>query len=282
MTERPDRPVVLDFGMHKGEDTEFYLACGAHVLGFEANEMLVEHNRLRFGEAIEAGHLEIVSGAIVPPDFEGEEQTFYLDSQKTIWGTTSPQWADRNANLGSDVTAVTVPAIDLKSILRSLPAILYAKIDIEGADGFVLETFRHVEITPEFVSIESDKLDLDAVIREIETLKDLGYTRFAAVQQATVPGSYVRGTRFDGTALTYRFGKHASGPFGPYLKQAYKSADAVIDDYRAIFRAYARYGDRSWLMQRALSRNATRIVNFALIRALGKPLCGWYDTHAAR
>lgn len=282
MAERSDGPLVLDFGMHEGEDTEFYLDCGANVIAFEANERLVEHNRLRFEHAIAAGQLELVSGAIVPPDFEGEKQIFYLDSQKTIWGTTSPQWAERNASLGSNVVAVTVPAIDLKALLRRLPAILYAKIDVEGADRFVLETFKSTGITPEFASIESDKLDLEAVICEIETLQDLGYTRFAAVQQATVPGSYVRGRRFDGTPLNYRFKKHASGAFGPYLRQPYKSASAVIDDYRSIFRAYARFGDRSWLMQSGLLRNPTRLANLALTRSLGKPLCGWYDTHATR
>jgi hypothetical protein len=112
--------------------------------------------------------------------------------------------------------------------------------------------------------------------------RNLGYTRFAAVQQATVPGSPVCGTRFDGAPLDYRFRKHASGAFGPYLRQPYKNAGAVIDEYRAIFRAYARYGDRSWLMRNGVTRNATRLVNFALIKALRKPLCGWYDTHAAR
>jgi hypothetical protein len=92
MSEGPDRPLVLDFGM---QDTEFYLAWGASVLAFEANGQLVEHNRCRFHEAIAAGHLEIVSGAIVPPDFDGEAQTFYLDSQKSICPST---WTARRAS----------------------------------------------------------------------------------------------------------------------------------------------------------------------------------------
>lgn len=282
MTKRSDRPLVLDFGMHEGEDTGFYLACGADVIAFEANASLVQRNRLRFEQDISCGRLEIIEGAIVPPDFEGTEQTFYLDDRKTIWGTTSASWAGRNIGLGSNVTEVRVPAVDLKSVLRREQDILYAKIDIEGADRFVLETLRSTRTCPDFLSIESDKLDLQAVVEEIETLQDLGYTRFAAVQQATIPGTRIRGRRFDGEPLRYRFAKHASGPFGPYLKQEYKTAGEVIDDYRSIFRTYVRYGDQSWLMRLGPLRHATRALNFALLKTLGKPLCGWYDTHAAR
>ena len=145
----------------------------------------------------------------------------------------------------------------------------------------MLDTIKVAAVRPDFMSIESNKFDLQAVADEIEMLQELGYTRFAAVQQAAIPGSWVRGRRLDGQPLNYRFKKHASGPFGPYLKQDFKTAGEVIDEYRSIFRAYARYGDRSWLM-RSRWRTVTRAVNFAMVRALRKPLCGWYDTHAAR
>ena len=277
-----DKSLVLDFGMHEGEDTDFYLACGAKVIAFEANPVLTERNHCRYRQAIAEGQLDIVSGAIVPPDFEGKEQTFYVDGQKSIWGTTSLDWVRRNASRASDIAPVTVPAIDLSALLTKLPAVLYAKIDVEGADTFVLDTFRRSGVTPQYVSIESDKIDLQNIIEEIETLQDLGYDRFAAVQQATIPGSSVHGTRLDGQPFGYRFKKHSSGPFGPYLQQPYKTAHAVIDDYRAIFRAYERYGDRSRLMRPGLARSATRLLNFALLKSFGRPLCGWYDTHAAR
>jgi FkbM family methyltransferase len=277
-----NRPLILDFGLHEGEDTEFYLACGARVIAFEANGDLVKQNTHHFNEDIQAGRLEIVTGAIVPPNFAGKYLTFYNDTYKSVWGTTSKQRADHNANLGSHVIAVTVRAIDLKAILSEIPQVLYAKIDIEGADHCVIETLGLTKSRPEFISIESDKLDLQTVVNEIETLEGLGYTRFAAVQQAIIPGSRIQGRTFEGGPLDYRFKKHASGPFGPYLKQDYKTAGQVIDDYRHIFRAYARYGDDSWFMRFAPARLATRAVNAALVKAVRRPLCGWYDTHAGR
>ena len=103
----------------------------------------------------------------------------------------------------------------------------------------------------------------------------------AAVQQATVPGSRIAGRGVDGRPFQHRFARHASGAFGPYLQQDLKPAGAVIDDYRAIFRRYELFGDRSWLMRHRLTRFMTRAANFALVRTAKMPLCGWYDTHAA-
>lgn len=281
MNEPVKNPLILDFGLHEGEDTEFYLTCGAAVIAFEANDALVSRNSHRFAKELGSGQLQIASGAIVPPDFAGTELTFYLNEDKSVWGTTSADWAERNSGLGTKFSSVKVPAIDLKAILTENPKILYAKIDIEGADRHVLDTFGVTNIRPDFVSIESDKLDIKNVIDEIEALQELGYTRFAAVQQATIPSSTLRGRRFDGSGFEYRFRKHASGPFGPYLEQSYKTAGAIIDEYRSIFRAYARFGDQSWVMQHRSTRFAARGLNLAMLKAVGRPLCGWYDTHAA-
>jgi FkbM family methyltransferase len=275
------KPLILDFGLHEGEDTEFYLACGADVIAFEANEDLVAANKARFADEIEAGRLQLVAGAIVAPGFDQPEITFYLDEQKSVWGTTSEDWAARNATLGTQRRSVTVPAVDLSAILTANRDIYYAKVDIEGADHHVLDTFAATGTRPEFLSIESDKEELGNVIAEIESLQDLGFTRFAAVQQASIPGTKVTLRSFAGHQFRFRFRKHSSGPFGPFLQQDYKSAGDVIDEYRAIFRRYASFGDRSWLMTHRLSRLPTRAVNKLLVKSLRKPLCGWYDTHAA-
>ena len=275
------RPLILDFGLHQGEDTEFYLACGADVIAFEANEQLVAANNARFADEIADGRLQLVAGAIVPLGFDQPNVTFYLDEQKSVWGTTSEDWAARNATLGTQRRAATVPAVDLSAILSANRDIYYAKVDIEGADHHVLDTFAATGTRPQFLSIESDKEDLASAVAEIETLQGLGFTRFAAVQQASIPGTQVTLRSFEGDQFRFRFRKHSSGPFGPFLQQGYKSAGEVIDDYKAIFRRYERFGDRSWLMTHRLSRLPTRAVNKLLVKSLRKPLCGWYDTHAA-
>jgi FkbM family methyltransferase len=275
------RPLILDFGLHQGEDTEFYLACGADVIAFEANGALVDSNNARFAEEIASGRLRLVAGAIVQPGFDKPEITFYIDEQKSVWGTTSQDWAARNATLGTQRRSVTVRAVDLSAILTAKRDIYYAKVDIEGADHHVLDAFAITGARPEFLSIESDKEELGNVIAEIEFLQELGFTRFAAVQQASIPGTKVTLRNFEGDQFRFRFRDHSSGPFGPFLQQDYKTAGNVIDEYRAIFRRYETFGDRSWLMSHRLSRLPTRAVNKLLVKSLRKPLCGWYDTHAA-
>ncbi len=47
--------LVYDVGMHRGEDTAFYLAKGYRVVGFEANPELVEACQRRFAAEIGGG-----------------------------------------------------------------------------------------------------------------------------------------------------------------------------------------------------------------------------------
>jgi FkbM family methyltransferase len=274
--------MIFDFGMHKGEDTEFYLGIGARVAAFEANEELVEENRRKFADAIADGRLSIHFGAIVPPTHKGDVVTFYTIPAKSVWGTADSEWVARNAGLGYDVKEFSVPAIRLDEILTEYPRALYTKIDIEGADQIVVDAVRKRESPPEYLSIESAKHSFDALIEEIETLKSLGYTRFAAVQQATIPGKTLSGVGLDGKPFQHTFRNHASGPFGALLGLSlFKSANSVIDDYRRIFEQYRRFGDESTLMKNKLTRLPTRVLNKFSIKLLDSPLCGWYDTHAA-
>ena len=62
----PNPRLIYDFGMHKGEDTEYYLKKGFEVVSFEANPELAAHCRERFAEEIAAGRLTIVEGAVAP------------------------------------------------------------------------------------------------------------------------------------------------------------------------------------------------------------------------
>ncbi len=57
--------LIYDVGLHKGEDTDFYLKKGFDVVAFEANPDLVKHCKERFINEIQTGQLVIVEGAIV-------------------------------------------------------------------------------------------------------------------------------------------------------------------------------------------------------------------------
>ena len=58
------RRLVYDVGMHRGEDTEFYLRRGFDVIGIEANPQLVEMLREKFRSEIRTGRVTIIGKAI--------------------------------------------------------------------------------------------------------------------------------------------------------------------------------------------------------------------------
>lgn len=51
--KRPN--LIIDVGMHNGQDTAFYLAKGFDVVALEANPVLVDAARIRFASEIESG-----------------------------------------------------------------------------------------------------------------------------------------------------------------------------------------------------------------------------------
>ena len=126
--------LIYDVGMHKGEDTWFYLQKGFRVIGFEADPTLAQHCRERFREFIREGRLTLVEGAIVDPGSVkagSQKVRFYRNDKNSVWGTVAADWADRNVQLGAPSQIVEVDAIDFVSVIQRYEMPHYMKIDIE-------------------------------------------------------------------------------------------------------------------------------------------------------
>ena len=80
--------LIYDVGLHKGEDTDFYLRKGFSVVAFEADPDLIALCRTRFAQQLADGRLTIVEGAIAPKT-AGDTVTFFRSSL-SVWGTISP------------------------------------------------------------------------------------------------------------------------------------------------------------------------------------------------
>ena len=78
--------LIYDVGMHKGEDTDYYLQKGFRVVAFEANPDLVKLCRTRFANAIDRKELTIVEGAIVNKERAQKTVKFYRQSEKIDMG----------------------------------------------------------------------------------------------------------------------------------------------------------------------------------------------------
>ncbi len=272
--------LVYDFGLHRGEDTEFYLRKGYRVIAVEANPQLIEECKLKYCDNLAAGRLQIVEGAIAPPS-SGDYVTFYRNTRASIWGTIEQDWADRNAARGFESEAIELPRIDMPALFARFGIPHYVKIDIEGADVLVLNALKEFPERPHYLSIEAEKVDFDELINEFDLLEQLGYTKFKVVQQQNIPGRTIRVRAIDGSPVEYTFKECASGPFGEDIPQPWLSRTEAIKLYEGIFARYRMFGDRTTYYR--LPRVAKGVISTAYKAATGYrgPLPGWFDTHAS-
>lgn len=266
--------LVFDFGLHKGEDTHFYLAKGYRVVAFEADPKLAAACREQFADEIGAGRLTIMEGAVAPAS-AGDEVVFYV-SDKSVWGTTDPDWVERNRRVGIEAHEIRARRVDLAAVLQQFGVPHYMKIDIEGADRHVLEVLASQPARPQFISMESEMVDFDELIEELRTLRELGYRRFKAVQQEFIPGTTLNLDRLDGSRFIYTFPMDTSGPFGDEIPGEWLDFDGVVEAYRRIFRRYRTFGNASFIGRLP---GAGRILWWTG-KITGTALPGWYDTHA--
>lgn len=270
------RDLVFDLGMHRGEDTAFYLAKGLRVVGFEADPALAELCRTRFAGAIRAGNVEIIEGAIAPHSSSGRI-AFYRNPKKTVWGTIDSDWVERNKKFGRNAIRIEVPVVDLSAAFQAHGIPHYIKIDIEGADHAVLDALRALPERPRFLSIESEKMSFARLEAELRLLRSLGYTRFAAVQQADIGQSRVIVRDLEGNEVEFEFEEGASGVFGDDIAE-WRSFEECLRQYRTIFKLYRWFGDQPLIAMVPGGRLVRSVTRRWIVRG---PLPGWYDTHAS-
>jgi FkbM family methyltransferase len=278
--------LVYDVGMHKGEDSVFYLAKGFRVVGIEADPDLARHCRERFETEIERGRMTIVEGAIVDPRHPASAHTvrFFKNDENSVWGTAQENWSERNARRGASSTPIEVAAIRFADVIREHGVPHYMKIDIEGNDVFCLAALAGFEERPDYVSIEASRTGFAGVMEEIERLESLGYDAFQAIEQASIPRVQrpPQPSR-EGDYVAHRFEAGSSGLFGAELPGRWRTRREILRRYRAI-------GLGTWLfdpdgLTRAWERvpgvKPMRAVARRLVTAIvGSPVPGWYDTHA--
>jgi FkbM family methyltransferase len=290
MNELNDTPkhqdLIYDIGMHKGEDTEFYLQKGFRVVAFEADPDLACLCRNRLEEFIDRGRLTVVEGAIVNPDSiqAGQKKArFHRNNDLSVWGTACADWAERNERLRTSNSVLEVDAIDFASVMQQHGVPHYMKIDIEGLDMICVNALRLFRERPDYISIESDKTSIANIKREIDVLVDLGYDSFQAVEQSAIP--HTQSPPFparEGVYVAQRFEPGSSGLFGSELGGAWKSKHEILRLYCVIRLGYYLVGDDG-IANHWKFRGAGRLRSL-IRRSLGlftkATVPGWYDTHA--
>lgn len=270
--------LIFDVGMHKGEDTTFYLKKGYTVIGFEADPDLAAECRMKFANEIEHKQLIIIEGAIVNSELLNNSKTvrFFKNKDLSIWGTVVAEWAKRNEILNTSVEIIEVKALDFKEYLIKYGVPYYLKIDIEGMDKVCLTALLDFSEKPDYISIESEKKDFKKLKEEVELLNTLGYVYFKAINQANITKQKVPEKTNQGNKIDHFFESRSSGLFGTDLPNKWKTKDKVMVEYKWIFLGYKLFGDHGLLRNFFLGDLIFRVVN----KFSRSPIPGWHDIHA--
>ncbi|AEV34323.1 methyltransferase, FkbM family [Owenweeksia hongkongensis DSM 17368] len=176
--------LIFDIGMHKGEDTAFYLSKGYQVVAVDADPNLINAAKEKFQPAHEEGRLRLENLAISE---NAGEVDFYL-SAKSIWNSLNSKIADR---LDSSKEVIKVKTNTLKSLFEKYGVPDYCKIDIEGYDIVALRSLDKDNL-PKYISVESeclgesDELLENEVLATLNQMHALGYKKFKLVDQQTL------------------------------------------------------------------------------------------------
>lgn len=258
--------LIFDVGTHLGEDTEFYLKKGFRVIAIEADPLHCARVAERFAHAVAERRLIILNVAITK---EPGPIQFYRNLDMSVWGTVHGNWVERNRGTRSEV--IEIDGVPMERIFRDHGIPYYLKVDIEGSDLLCVEALRSVPTRPRYISIESNKLSLRGVGRELDLLAELGYGGFKVVPQHEVAGQRPPKPCREGRAVDHVFNEGSSGLFGEEAPGRWTDASSALKTYRSIFWRYRLVGDdpliKSWRVRTALQRH------FGLT-------AGWYDTHA--
>jgi FkbM family methyltransferase len=268
--------LIYDIGLHRGEDSEFYLKKGFRVVGVDADPEHCKVARRRLGQFVSSGQLKIVNVAI--SDRPGKA-TFFK-SEKSDWGTLVAAWDQSNQAHGFSSRKLTVDCVTLADLIRDHGDPYFIKIDIEGMDRAALASLAGAPALPKYISVEI-AYPHDPSFRnaraDFEALSALGYDRFKIVPQHRVETQVPPRPPREGDYVDYRFEFGSSGLFGEESPGEWLSAKAALRNFRRIM---LRHFPEGALYRHARLHHA--YVNFRE-RLTGRPeYAYWYDIHARR
>jgi FkbM family methyltransferase len=275
MEENLVADLIYDVGIHKGEDTDYYLKKGFRVVAIEADPDLAASVRDRFAMAIASRKLQLIEGAIVR-DPSVAHVSFWKNDDITTWGTIDRVWAEHAIRRGTSTREIRVAPIDFAATVRDHGVPYYMKIDVEGADDICLNALSALNVKPRYISVETDVTDPEGIVRQMDLLVRLGYDRFRAVQQGVVRHRRLPLENCEGLPVSHRFERGSSGPFGRDLSIPWTNHPGILSEYEKIRRRNATFGEGTvWRRWRVL-----KPIKNVYEWLLDTKIPGWYDTHA--
>jgi FkbM family methyltransferase len=228
--------LIFDIGMHKGEDTAYYIKKGYNVLAVEANPALVNYCRQKFENEIKSDRLTIINAGIAE---ETGVLPFYINLYSSEWSSFDKAIGTRN---NTKFEIINVPCIRTKSLFEEYGIPYYMKVDIEGYDFLSLNDIPDSNKKPQYVSCEANDAGW------LDILNRKGYKRFKLINQANNFRPFNLRREKNSYYVIYRKIKHAinhklrnvikskysggcSGPFGENTKGSWKTYEEIKRTY---------------------------------------------------
>lgn len=266
--------LIYDVGMHRGEDTAFYLRKGFEVVAIEANPELCQECERLFQDDIVAGQLTIDCRAI---SHRAGTISFFVNESNTNWGTASLGWVKRNEARGAKSHEISVEATTIDDVLRQFGTPYYMKVDIEGADALCLSGLIHADERPKYVSVEASATSIRDTFAQLSLLERLGYTKFKIIPQRTIAEQRCPDPAREGVFVDHRFEHGSSGLFGEETPGEWQSLARVRSRYLRIHLEHRLVGPNNGIFRNFPSSRVRRLLESVCWRGVG-----WYDTHATR
>lgn len=160
--------LIFDIGMHKGQDSQFYLKQGYKVIAVEANPVLAKRNTARFKNYIDSGQLVIENAGMA--DKKGL-LPFYINQSLSEWSSFNKEYGSRRGKF----EVVDIECITINDLIEKYGMPHYIKVDIEGYDYYVINHLPGNKVP--YVSCEFTDIEL------LDELKAKGYEKFKMISQ---------------------------------------------------------------------------------------------------
>lgn len=241
--------LVFDIGMHKGEDTIYYLKNNYRVIGVEANPIFAEECEKRFASYVASGQLIILNKGIA------DKETilpFYVNKRLSVWSSFDKSYGTKQ---NSEYEVINVACTTQAQIFEEYGIPYYLKVDIEGFDHLSLRDIPKNN-KPKYVSFEaSDTAWLDIV-------KEKGYTKFKLINQLShkemnpkleASSIYLiylqvieKLKKKFGHIIPFKYKIGAAGPMSHELKGKWHSYDEIKAHYNTFFGGEKPLNNISW------------------------------------
>lgn len=235
---QPRTDLIFDVGMHTGQDTDFYLSKGFKVVAIDANPQLCAHAEEKFSEHVKNRRLYIENVCV---GNKNSRVKFYVNPKVTEWSSIHERLGNRG--LDHPAKCIEVEMVTVDKLFRKYGVPYYLKIDVEGADGLVIQGLWNSPIKPAYVSYEASSLE------GLCHLFCQGYRHFKMVNQKSFLDYKLPNPPLEGAYCDYVFQAGSSGPFGEETPGPWSVLEEVVADVIK-FRHFERNDRRfpaSWI-----------------------------------